>query len=116
GHDRLAFLQLWRPRSSQRPSLRSLREIRRVQVRRSAERESRTPAPTYSRFQLVGNDGGLTNFFATRRRPARRSCAAWPIVRPRQECCLPQWKQSRIAATGKVVRARYTRSPLGDAS
>ncbi len=36
----------------------------------------------------------------------RRSCAAWPIPRPRRAYCLPRSRRSRIAATGRAGRDR----------
>src|SRR5664279_2282002 len=35
----------------------------------------------------------------------QRSCAACPIARPHPRSCPPRWRQSRIAATDKAVRA-----------
>src|SRR5579864_1599360 len=47
----------------------------------------------------------------TLRRRSRRSSAAWPIPLPRQARCLPRWKRSRIAATGRAARYRRISPP-----
>jgi len=54
---------------------------------------------------------GEGNVIPTPRRPARRSCAASPIARPRRARCLPRSRRSRIAATGRADRGAHIWSP-----
>jgi len=49
---------------------------------------------------------GEDNIIPRPRVRSRRSCAAWPTVRPRQEYCPPRSTRSRIAATGRADRDR----------
>ena len=51
------------------------------------------------------------NVIAKPRRPIRRSCAASPTAPPPTKRCLPRWRRSRIAATGRAGRERRIASP-----
>ena len=57
------------------------------------------------RVPAQGRDGNISNAPTPRSRPRPRDAVS-PIALPRSGCCLPRWRQSRIAGTTPIDEAR----------